>query len=146
MLGDVIREYRMKLGYSRDAFARLLGVSGPAVTKWEHNEANPSAQSFANIAQALGLSGDELYRLATLETITTRSPSHAEIADKVYLTNALIDFGIILQDGTIDLEQLRLATQMFKLLKAFCRQAKKVNQKLFDYEESDEKTSHPSPP
>ena len=83
-LGDMIRSYREKLGLTQEEMACRLGVSGPAVNKWENGNTmpditllapiacNPSFSLFLRIAKELNLSVDAyLY--------STRDDTAAEI-------------------------------------------------------------------
>lgn len=37
LVGDVIRKYRKQAGITQEEMARRLGVTTPAVNKWENN-------------------------------------------------------------------------------------------------------------
>jgi DNA-binding transcriptional regulator YiaG len=59
---------RRKLGLSAADFARLLGVSGQSVYKWEHGEARPRARQLEAIAELRGIGKREAAeRLAKLQ-------------------------------------------------------------------------------
>ncbi len=59
-IGDVIRKYRKKLGMTQEEMANCLGVTTPAVNKWENNNALPDVALLAPIARLLGITTDEL--------------------------------------------------------------------------------------
>ncbi|MDR3264044.1 MAG: helix-turn-helix domain-containing protein [Clostridiales bacterium] len=60
MLGDFIRELRKEKGLSQDELGYRAGVSNKAVSKWETGEANPDLNIIPRLADALGVSCDEL--------------------------------------------------------------------------------------
>ncbi len=59
-LGQRIAQYRKALGLSQEALAELVGVSRQAVSTWELDEAQPDAVQIVLLAQALGVSTDQL--------------------------------------------------------------------------------------
>jgi transcriptional regulator with XRE-family HTH domain len=61
MLAKKIRELRKKKGYSQEKLAREADVSYNTVVKLESGESkHPTIQTMAGIAQALGVSLDDL--------------------------------------------------------------------------------------
>ncbi len=60
MVGDVIRKYRKKAGITQQEMARRLGVTAPAVNKWENNNTQPDIALLAPIARLLGITTDTL--------------------------------------------------------------------------------------
>lgn len=63
MLAKKIRELRNKKGLSQERLARVAGVSYNTVVKIESGESkNPTFQTMAGIAKALGVSLDELVK------------------------------------------------------------------------------------
>lgn len=60
MLGDFIYALRKEKGYSQSELGDLVGVSNKAVSKWETNEANPDLSVVPKLAEALGVTADEL--------------------------------------------------------------------------------------
>lgn len=56
-----IRRARINAALSQRDLARLLGVSSVAVVKWESGKTFPSANKLPALANALGVSIDELY-------------------------------------------------------------------------------------
>lgn len=141
MLGDVIRNYRINAGYSRDGFAKLLDVSGPAVTRWEHGTSNPSAKTFAKIARVMGLSVEELYRLSgDRSTPDIPPPTQAQLTDMMHFTKALVELGVVLPDGTIDAQMLDLMKNAAKTLRFFCKLSAKNTSVDNDEEVKHDKT------
>lgn len=59
-IGDVIRKYRKKAGITQEEMANRLGVTTPAVNKWENNNTLPDVALLAPIARLLGITTDEL--------------------------------------------------------------------------------------
>ena len=59
-IGDVIRKYRKQAGLTQEEMARRLGVTAPAVNKWEKGSTQPDIALLAPIARLLGISTDIL--------------------------------------------------------------------------------------
>ena len=59
-MGQRIAQRRKGLGLSQEALADAVGVSRQAVSKWELDEAQPDAAKIVLLAQALGITTDEL--------------------------------------------------------------------------------------
>ena len=59
-IGNVIRKYRKKKGMTQEEMAARLGVTAPAVNKWEKGNALPDVALLAPIARLLGITTDEL--------------------------------------------------------------------------------------
>ena len=59
-VGDVIRKYRKQVGITQEEMARRLGVTTPAVNKWENNNTQPDIALLAPIARLLGITTDTL--------------------------------------------------------------------------------------
>ncbi|MCL1813467.1 MAG: helix-turn-helix domain-containing protein [Treponema sp.] len=60
MLGETIYRLRKAKGLSQDELGKFVGVSNKAVSKWETYEANPDITLLPLLAQALGVTADEL--------------------------------------------------------------------------------------
>jgi transcriptional regulator with XRE-family HTH domain len=60
MLGDTIYRLRKEKGLSQAELGEFVGVSNKAVSKWETYEANPDITLLPLLAQALGVTTDEL--------------------------------------------------------------------------------------
>lgn len=67
-IGKVIRTYRKKKGLTQEEMANRLGVTAPAVNKWENGVSQPDIQLLAPIARLLDVSLEEL--LSFRETIS----------------------------------------------------------------------------
>ncbi len=59
-IGDVIKKYRKNLGITQEEMAARLGVTAPAVNKWEKGSTLPDVSLLAPIARLLGITTDEL--------------------------------------------------------------------------------------
>jgi transcriptional regulator with XRE-family HTH domain len=59
-IGLVIRKYRKEKGMTQEEMARRLGVTAPAVNKWENGNTTPDIALLAPIARLLGVSLDTL--------------------------------------------------------------------------------------
>lgn len=59
-VGDVIKKYRKNKCMTQEEMAARLGVTAPAVNKWERGRALPDVALLAPIARLLGITTDEL--------------------------------------------------------------------------------------
>lgn len=59
-IGEVIRKYRKEEGLTQEEMADRLGVTPPAVNKWENGRSNPDIELLAPIARLLHISLDTL--------------------------------------------------------------------------------------
>ena len=59
-IGEVIRKYRKSADMTQEEMANRLGVTAPAVNKWENGNSYPDITLLAPIARLLGISTDEL--------------------------------------------------------------------------------------
>ena len=59
-IGQIIREYRKKNELTQEEMANRLGVTAPAVNKWENGNSMPDITLLAQIARLLGISLDTL--------------------------------------------------------------------------------------
>lgn len=76
MIGDVIRKYRKKAGMTQEEMALRIGVTAPAVNKWEKGSTQPDISLLAPIARLLGITTDTL--LSYRDSLTAQ-----EIADLI---------------------------------------------------------------
>ncbi len=60
-IGNVIKKYRKELGYTQEEMANRLGVTTPAVNKWEKRELQSDIELLAPIARLLHISLDTLF-------------------------------------------------------------------------------------
>lgn len=59
-IGSVIKKYRKKAGYTQEEMANRLGVTTPAVNKWENGNSKPDIELLSPIARLLHISLDTL--------------------------------------------------------------------------------------
>ena len=59
-IGDVIKKYRKNKGMTQEEMATCLGITTPAVNKWERGNTLPDITLLAPIARLLGITTDEL--------------------------------------------------------------------------------------
>lgn len=59
-IGDVIKKYRKDKGMTQEEMAARIGVTAPAVNKWEKGVTLPDAALLAPVARLLGITTDEL--------------------------------------------------------------------------------------
>lgn len=59
-IGDVIKKYRKNKGMTQEEMAARLGVTAPAVNKWEKGNTLPDVALLAPVARLLGITTDEL--------------------------------------------------------------------------------------
>lgn len=59
-IGDIIRKYRKNKGMTQEEMAACLGVTPPAVNKWEKGNTLPDITLLVPIARLLGITTDEL--------------------------------------------------------------------------------------
>lgn len=59
-IGSVIKKYRKVSGFTQEEMANRLGVTTPAVNKWENGNSNPDIELLAPIARLLHISLDTL--------------------------------------------------------------------------------------
>ncbi len=59
-IGEIIKKYRRNMGMSQLEMANRLGVTAPAVNKWEKGNTLPDVALLAPIARLLGITTDEL--------------------------------------------------------------------------------------
>ncbi|MDD3417736.1 MAG: helix-turn-helix transcriptional regulator, partial [Lachnospiraceae bacterium] len=59
-IGQVIRKYRKIKGITQEEMAGRLGVTAPAVNKWENGNSFPDIMLLAPIARLLGITVDTL--------------------------------------------------------------------------------------
>lgn len=59
-IGEVIKKYRKEAGFTQEEMANRLGVTTPAVNKWENGNSNPDIALLAPIARLLHISLDTL--------------------------------------------------------------------------------------
>ena len=62
LLGEVLKEHRLRCQMTQEFVAESLGVSRQAVSKWETGTADPSTSNLLALARLFGVSAEELLR------------------------------------------------------------------------------------
>ena len=70
-IGDKIAKYRKLKGYTQEQLGELVGVSGQAVSKWEHGGV-PDTYLLPTISKVLGVSIDALFGVEKRYPITLK--------------------------------------------------------------------------
>lgn len=87
-IGTVIRNYRKNLGITQEEMANRLGVTAPAVNKWERGNALPDVALLAPIARLLKITTDELLsfrdELTAVEVSQYLSQVQADLENKSF--------------------------------------------------------------
>lgn len=73
-IGEVIRKYRKEKGMTQEDLAGRLGVTAPAVNKWENGNACPDIGLLAPLARLLGITTDTL--LSYREDLNAQEINH----------------------------------------------------------------------
>ena len=60
-IGEVIRKYRKQKNMTQEEMANRLGVTAPAVNKWENGNSLPDITLLAPIARLLDITLDTYY-------------------------------------------------------------------------------------
>lgn len=86
-IGNKIRQMRIKAGLTQEQLASKLGVSGQSVSKWENEITMPDISLLPDIAEAFGISIDELFDLTVeqkLKPIENRIEIETEISESSF--------------------------------------------------------------
>ena len=78
-IGNIIRKYRKEKNMTQEEVAKYLGVTAPAVNKWENGNAMPDITLLAPITRLLDVSLNEL--LSFREELTEQEIR--ELTDKL---------------------------------------------------------------
>lgn len=78
-IGTIIRKFRKEKGITQEQLANCLGISPPAVNKWENGNSYPDIMLLAPLARALGTDVDTL--LSFREELTEKEIN--EMAEEV---------------------------------------------------------------
>lgn len=62
MTGQKIKRLRLAAGYTQQAVADAVGVTVRTIISWEQGVRVPGGDKIARLAQALGVSADELLK------------------------------------------------------------------------------------
>lgn len=94
-LNETIRRLRRAKGLTQEQVAQALGVSGPAVNKWERGRGYPSIDSLKAIAEFFGVTIDELLSNRELICIAEKD-SHQKTQHMRDLVFGLIDCSVVM--------------------------------------------------
>ena len=61
-IGEQIKNYRKTAGLTQEQVANYLGVSTPAVNKWEKGASDPSTSNLLTLAKLFNTTAEELLR------------------------------------------------------------------------------------
>ena len=78
-LGNRLADLRKQHGYSQEDLADKLGVSRPAISKWERGEASPDTDNLIELAKIYDISLDELLGLKSKDDATGEKESKSTI-------------------------------------------------------------------
>lgn len=81
-IGNKIRQMRNSAGMTQEQLATSLGVSAQSVSKWENEISMPDITLLPDIAEAFGVSIDELFDL-TVEQKLKRIENRIEIEEEL---------------------------------------------------------------
>ncbi len=62
LFGEGLRVLRTTSGYDQGTLAKILGVTGPTVSRWETGEVSPKVEQVAQIGAVLGFSPSSIHR------------------------------------------------------------------------------------
>ena len=82
-IGSVIRKYRKESGLTQEEMEKRLGVTTPAVNKWENGNTNPDIELLAPIARLLHISLDTLLSFQEKLTDTEIETLIRQMGDKL---------------------------------------------------------------
>lgn len=84
--GDKIKQLREEKNLSRDEFAKIMGVTYHAMSKYETNERQPDYDLLKNIAKYFGVTTDYLLGISSI-----RNPEIAKVAEEKGIYNVDLD-------------------------------------------------------
>lgn len=86
-IGNKIRQMRKNTGLTQEQLATSLGVSAQSVSKWENEISMPDITLLPDIAEAFGVSIDELFDLTVeqkLKRIENRIEIEEELSEQIF--------------------------------------------------------------
>lgn len=86
-IGYKIRQMRNSAGMTQEQLATSLGVSAQSVSKWENEISMPDITLLPDIAEAFGVSIDELFDLTVeqkLKRIENRIEIEEELSEQIF--------------------------------------------------------------
>lgn len=126
--GETIAVLRKEQGITQLQLAEQMGVTDKAVSKWERNLSMPDVASIPRLAEALGVTTDELLQVKAAANGNGLSDKVAETIDlasyafvsflygsiaslnycRVLIAHALLDYAKIYLDGSLAFEGIKL--------------------------------------
>src|SRR5699024_10463808 len=82
-IGQVIRKHRKKKNITQEEMANRLGVTAPAVNKWENGNSQPDIMLLAPIARLLNITPDILLSFEEKLTVEERNSIIYEMNTKL---------------------------------------------------------------
>lgn len=73
-IGSVIRKYRKECGLTQEEMAKRLGVTTPAVNKWENGESLPDIERCKRLADVFGVTVDDLINYEKKDSLGLEVP------------------------------------------------------------------------
>ena len=80
--GDRLRQLRKTSGYTQEQLANIIGVAKTTINGYERNNREPNVLTITKLAQALGVTGNDLIGVAATDTSIT-----AHTRDEIALLN-----------------------------------------------------------
>jgi transcriptional regulator with XRE-family HTH domain len=96
MIGDRIREARLRSGHTQESLAEVLNITIRQISRYENNESFPNADSLARLAKVMNVSADYLLGLepdpAGLTERERKVLAALRSGDKVKAMKAVVDY------------------------------------------------------
>lgn len=73
-IGSVIRKYRKECGLTQEEMAKRLGVTTPAVNKWENGESLSDIEKCKRLADVFGVTVDDLINYEKKDSLGLEVP------------------------------------------------------------------------
>lgn len=77
MIGEKIKDFRIKCGYTQKGLADKIYVTAQAVSRWENNEVEPSLSTLTELAKIFNISVSEL--------LGEKKPEPEKVVEKEYV-------------------------------------------------------------
>ncbi|MBQ8432744.1 MAG: helix-turn-helix transcriptional regulator [Clostridia bacterium] len=108
--GNYICELREKKGWSQSQLGEKLGVTNKAVSRWENGGAYPSTELMLPLAEALGVTIEDLYKAISASKVPkTRlrgfleaMTRHSRLITWICFALMLLPYGLFLLFGTVE--------------------------------------------
>ena len=103
--GERIREARMRAGLTQADLARKLGISYQSIGQWERNGRNPKYETMQKIAEALGLTMNDLFEIpkslpGLIDSAYMDNEENITNVNEIYRQEKLMEyFSLLNRDG-----------------------------------------------